>query len=154
MKKLLKFALLSLAAAAIWACDDDKEHVAPGLEVTPNNIAGTWMLAQMSGETPPEGSYVYMEFVRKDRTFTIYQNVDSFGPRKITGEFNIETDPDLGALIYGKYDFGAGFWQHRYIVRDLTKQSMTWIAKDDPSDRAVYVRCDAIPDDILNRPYN
>lgn len=150
MKNLLKFAALLFAAAILWACEDDKEQVAPGLEVTANNIAGTWQLAAWKGAPLAEGSYVYIEFVRKDRTFTMYQNIDSFGPRKVEGEFAIYEDPDLGAVIRGMYNYGVGDWNQRYIISDLTKTSMVWTVTTDPEDVTRYERCDGIPEEILN----
>ena len=58
------------------------------------------------------------------------------------------TDEELGAIIYGNYDYSAGDWQHRYIVTDFSKTQMIWTAKDDRSDISVYERCDGIPEDI------
>ena len=63
----------------------------------------------------------------------MYQNLDSFGARKLTGRFAIETDEELGAIIYGNYDYSVGDWQHRYIVTDFSKTQMIWTAKDDRS---------------------
>lgn len=107
MKTIFRFTLLALIATAFCACDDDKSYVAP-LDVTPNNLAGTWQLAQWNGAPLAEGSYVYIEFIRKDQKYVMYQNLDSFGARKLTGRFAIETDEELGAIIYGNYDYSVG----------------------------------------------
>lgn len=147
MKTIFRFTLLALIATAFCACDDDKSYVAP-LDVTPNNLAGTWQLAQWNGAPLAEGSYVYIEFIRKDQKYVMYQNLDSFGARKLTGRFAIETDEELGAIIYGNYDYSVGDWQHRYIVTDFSKTQMIWTAKDDRSDISVYERCDGIPEEI------
>lgn len=147
MKTIFRFTLLALIVTAFCACDDDKSYVAP-LDVTPNNLAGTWQLAQWNGAPLAEGSYVYIEFIRKDQKYVMYQNLDSFGARKLTGRFAIETDEELGAIIYGNYDYSAGDWQHRYIVTDFSKTQIIWTAKDDRSDISVYERCDGIPEDI------
>ncbi|MFQ7386853.1 MAG: DUF1573 domain-containing protein [Alistipes sp.] len=144
-EKILRFAALLSALALLGACDDDM-YVTP-LEVT-NNLAGTWQLAQWNGAPLAQGSYVYIEFIRKDQKYVMYQNLDSFGARKLTGRFAIETDEELGAIIYGNYDYSAGDWQHRYIVTDFSKTQMIWTAKDDRSDISVYERCDGIPEDI------
>ena len=104
MKTIFRFTLLALIATAFCACDDDKSYVAP-LDVTPNNLAGTWQLVQWNGAPLAEGSYVYIEFIRKDQKYVMYQNLDSFGARKLTGRFAIETDEELGAIIYGNYDY-------------------------------------------------
>lgn len=149
MRNFLRLAVFSWVLLLCAACEEDKSYVDPGLEVTPNNIAGVWKVAQWSGETLAEGCYVYIEFTRRDRTFTIYQNLDSFTARRITGAFHIDTDAELGAIIRGQYDYGNGDWRHRYIVRDLMQDRMTWIAVDDQEDVTVYERCDAIPDYVL-----
>ena len=143
MKTIFRFTLLALIVTAFCACDDDKSYVAP-LDVTPNNLAGTWQLAQWNGAPLAQGSYVYIEFIRKDQKYVMYQNLDSFGARKLTGRFAIETDEELGAIIYGNYDYSAGDWQHSYIVTDFSKTQMIWTAKDDRSDISVYERCDGI----------
>lgn len=86
MKTIFRFTLLALIVTAFCACDDDKSYVAP-LDVTPNNLAGTWQLAQWNGAPLAQGSYVYIEFIRKDQKYVMYQNLDSFGARKLTGRF-------------------------------------------------------------------
>lgn len=148
MKNFLKSTVLSLAVLCLCACDDDKSYEDPGLEVTPHNIAGTWQLAEWNGAPLAEGSFVYIEFTRKDKLFTMYQNLDSFGTRKLMGRYDITTDVELGAIIMGQYDYGTGDWEHRYIVSDLDADTMTWTAQDDPSDISIYERCASIPDEI------
>ena len=106
MKKFLKFAVLSLAAITMCACDDDKSYVDPGLEVTPHNLSGTWQLAEWQGAPLAEGSFVYIELTRKDQLFSMYQNLDSALPRELTGRFAITTDEELGAIVMGQYDYG------------------------------------------------
>ena len=77
----------------------------------------------------------------------MYQNIDSFGdiPHVITGRYFIETDPAVGAVIRGDYDHDSGDWAHRYIVKDLTATSMTWVAKDNPEYIQKYERVESIP---------
>ncbi len=142
---------LLLCGVFAMACDDDKQPVDPYLNVTANNLAGTWRVAAWHGEPLAEGSFVYLEFVRKDQLFKLYQNLDSFGPVIRSGRFSITTDEKLGAsVLSGDYDHSLNAtWAHRYVVRDLTKTSMTWIVTTDESDVTVYERCDAIPEEIL-----
>ena len=148
MKKMLKGAFLALMAVAmLTACNNDDEYQEPTLDVTPNNIAGSWRLESWSAGELAEGSYVYISFERADRTYTLYQNVDSAPARTLTGRYYITTDMEFGAVIRGDYDFGGGEWAHRYVVKDLTAKSMTWIAKDNPDDVSVYVRCE-IPEQV------
>lgn len=151
MKRLLKMALLLLCGAFAGACDDDGQPAEPFLNVTANNLAGTWRLATWRGEPLAEGSFVYFEFVRKDQKFKLYQNLDSFRPVLKSGRFSITTDEKLGAAVLsGDYDHSLNAtWAHRYVVRDLTQTSMTWIVTTDESDVTVYERCDGIPEEIL-----
>lgn len=97
-----------------------------------------------------EGSYVYVELSYRDgNTFTIYQNLDSFGPRRITGSYSLYTDDALGAVIRGMYDYENGDWASRYVIRDLYEDRMTWIAVGDETNVSEYVRCEAVPEEIL-----
>ena len=140
MKNLLK-TLFVLVALTLIGCDKgDNTTRNTLLDVTPNNIAGEWQLESWCGTALAEGSYVYIEFTRADRTFCIYQNIDSAEPRLRTGRYNITIDAEFGAIIRGQYDYGAGDWAHRYIVDELTADRMIWTAKDDPSDVSIYVR--------------
>lgn len=142
MRNLLRVLLLTFVAAMLTvSCSKEEEYQEPQLEVTPNNIAGWWTLESYdNGVTLAEGSYVYIEFVRADRTFTIRQNLDSTAEREITGSYYIDTDMELGAVIRGQYDYGVGDWSHRYVVKSLTANKMIWVAKDDPANVSVYVR--------------
>ena len=134
-----------MAVAMLTACNNDDEYQEPTLDVTPNNIAGSWRLESWSAGELAEGSYVYIDFVRADRTYTLYQNIDSHQLRTITGRYYIDTDTEFGAVIRGSYDYGNGDWAHRYIITDLTANRMVWTAKDNSEDVSVYVRA-AIPE--------
>lgn len=150
MKKLLKFALLSLAITVLWSCNDDKEGYDTGLEVIPNNIAGTWQLTEQNGAPLAEGLYFYMEITRKDKECIQYQNFDSFSTRIIESTYNIGTDSDKGPFIRGMYKYDNGDWNHRYLVRKLTRTSMTWIQFDDEQQVQVFKRVAKIPEEILS----
>ena len=154
MKNFLKSTLLLLfAATAFTGCEKDKSYEDPGLEVSLYNISGTWKLASWNnGAELAEGSYVYLELAYRDgNTFTIYQNLDSFGPRRITGSYNLYTDDSLGSVIRGVYDYENGDWTSRYIIRNLYADRMTWIATDDAGNVSQYVRCEGIPQEILDQ---
>lgn len=140
--KWLKMVFLSLALCGVVACDDDKTvNPNPQLEVTPNNLAGGWELVSYdNGATLPEGCYVQIEFERKECTYILRQNTESFSEQVLTGSFNILTEPELGAILVGNYDYKGGEWAHRYIVTSLTAQEMMWEAKDDRSQRQLFRR--------------
>jgi hypothetical protein len=132
---------ISLFALSFVACDDEPEvPVEPQLEVTANNIAGEWKLSEWKGAPLAEGSYVYLAFDRRERTFTIYQNLDSFSTRKLTGSFYIEIDPVHGAVIRGSYDYDRGDWANRYYVISLTANEMVWASNNNVVDQSVYAR--------------
>ena len=145
MNILRKLSIL-LAAAALASCAEKEEPIVY-LDVNAHNISGSWQLVEWNGAALNEATYMYVNFVRNDKTFTIYQNLDSFVdvPHVVTGSFYIETAVELGAIIRGNYDYDSGDWAHRYIVRDLTGTEMTWIAKDDETYVQKFARVDSIP---------
>ena len=144
IKCLIACFMVSLFAAS---CEKDMEPKVVYLEVNANNISGQWELSEWNGAGLMDGTYVYLDIVRNDRTYTMYQNLDSFlnVPHTVTGSYFLETDPELGAIIRGNYDHDSRDWAHRYIIKDLTATEMTWIAKDDESFVQKFVRIDNIP---------
>lgn len=136
-----------LCMTAVSCTENNTQVTEEYLDVNANNISGKWELVEWNGAGLTGGTYVFLDIVRNDRTYTMYQNLDSFTnvPHVVTGSYFIETDPELGAIIRGVYDHDSGDWAHRYIVSDLTKDSMIWIAKDDPEFVQKYVRVEAIP---------
>lgn len=149
MKHLKTYFSLFIIALLAVACSKDDNREEPTLEVTANNIQGNWELTEWNGQQLGEGTYVYLQFTRRDRRFTMYQNLDSFLSRKIEGDFNIIYEEGVGYVIRGQYDFN-GEWAHRYIVTRLTANSMTWVAQDDPDNVQIFTRCNEIPEDITN----
>lgn len=146
IKSLLKnftiatiFAILSVNMTSCVIVEP--EVVIEYLEVTPYNLDGKWELVSWTGGMFPEGAYVNIELQKKDQTFILSQKVDSFNERIITGRFNIYIDENLGVpVIRGEYDHGVGSWQNRYIVKDLTTDSMTWFALNNPEDIQFFQR--------------
>lgn len=147
--KYIKYLILTFIAAIAMSCDkkDDLSQPVVYLEVNVNNISGQWELAEWNGSALQGGTYVYLDIVRNDRTYTMYQNLDAFMnvPHVVTGSYFLETDPELGAIIRGNYDHDSGDWAHRYIIKDLTDTWMTWVAKDDETFVQKFVRIDSIP---------
>lgn len=147
MNIIKKILILLLSAAALLSCTAEKEEPVVYLDVNAHNISGSWKLVEWNGTALDASTYMYVNFVRNDKTFTIYQNLDSFNdvPHVATGSFYIETDMELGAVIRGAYDYDSGDWAHRYIVSELTATGMKWTAKDDRSYVQVFERVDSIP---------
>lgn len=144
IKSLITAAVVALSCVA---CVNDEPVVIEYLEVNANNLSGSWELVEWNGAPLQQGTYVFLNMVRKDNTYTIYQNVDSFSdmPHTVTGKFFLDTDPALGAIIRGSYDHDSGDWAHRYIVLELTKESMKWVAKDNPDYVQIYKRIESVP---------
>ena len=149
MNKFLKTVVAVLFGALVMGCDPvDKPQELPQLDVTPNNVAGSWKLVSWMGEPLAEGSYVYLDLVRSGRTYTMYQNIDSHDARTITGRYYIEVD-DLGkAVIRGNYDHSVGEWNNRDVITSLTAEQMIWQAEGNDADVSVYQRAD-IPTEIV-----
>ena len=150
MKNILKMAMMLLFVCSFTACSDDENPEPQSLEVTPNNISGIWRLEELNGEAIPEGTFCYIEYVRSDRTFTIYQKFDSMYPRCITGVYSIEKDPYKGYILSGEYDYGMGEWNNDYIVTSLYESTMTLTADNETGEVSKYVRCNEVPSDIID----
>lgn len=148
MKRAIGLMFMAILCMTAVSCTEKNTQVTEEyLDVNANNISGKWELVEWNGAVLTGGTYVFLDIVRNDRTYTMYQNLDSFTnvPHVVTGSYYIETDPELGAIIRGVYDHDSGDWAHRYIVSDLTKDSMKWIAKDDPEFVQKFARVEAIP---------
>lgn len=147
MKKITTlFTILALALFAT-SCEEVADEKPAQLEVNANNISGQWQLMDWNGSALAEGTYVYLDIVRNDRTYTLYQNMDSFTgvPHVVTGSYFLYTDVEAGAIIRGSYDHDSGEWAHRYVITSLTADEMVWIAKDAPEFTQRFVRIDKIP---------
>ena len=148
MKKILiLLSIITMAAVSCGKIIQTEPEDAPQLEVNANNISGQWELVEWNGSYLSEGTYVYLDIVRNDKTYTMYQNMDSFTnvPHVLTGSYHLSTDVELGAVIRGNYDHDSVEWSHRYIVQSLTANEMMWVATDDFSFSQKFVRVDTIP---------
>ena len=148
MKRFLKTMALMLVLV-LTSCTRDEETAPQQLEVTPNNISGIWTLSEVNGEQLPDGLYCYIEFVRRDRIYTMYQKFDSMYPRRLTGSYEITRDEYKGYILSGKYDYGTGNWNNSYIVTELYEGSMLLTADAQSGDVCKYVRCNEVPDEIV-----
>ena len=148
MNKIIRtFAIAAAALTAMIACEKAEEEKIEYLEVNANNISGKWELVEWNGSPLAEGTYVFLDIVRNERTYTMYQNIDSFKdvPHVVTGSYYLEIDPEQGAVIRGNYDYDSGDWAHRYVITCLTTDEMTWTAKDDDTFVQKFERIDSIP---------
>ena len=136
------------AALVLCSCNNTNEPTEVLVDVTPTNLAGVWMLESFdNGKSLADGDFVYIEFVRTDRSYTLYQSVGSMYTQTMTGNYFIEIDPAYGAIIRGNYgtdEYNYFDWSHRYIVT-MTADRMRWEAKDDEQNVSIYVRVDSLP---------
>lgn len=155
MKTFLRLTAIVVCMCCMASCDDDAPVITT-LDVTPANLHGAWKLAEWNNLTMPEGTYCYIVFNRKEATFEIYQKFDSMYARHITGSFSVKSDPYLGFVISGDYDYGNGKWNDRYIVTDLLESgSMTWTSVSSAEDDVQkFVRVEAVPSDIISEADN
>lgn len=139
--------------------NDDEVLVSEYMPVTYANIAGIWQLEEWNGEALGEGRYCYLVIDRKAddkgyRALDIYMNIDSDKSRHLTSIYELEDDEEMDedpytAFISGMYDYSTGFWNNSYIISELESDRMVWTVSEDKEDVSVYVRCDAVPEDIL-----
>lgn len=149
MKQLLRLAALMSVMMAAVSCGKESGSGSAEIEVSYHNVSGTWVLERWSGGDLSDGLYLYMELTRRDRRFTLYENMHTAYAHKTTGDYYIYVDESLGcSVIRGMYDYTHNYWSHRYIV-SVTENEMTWTATDDAGDVSVYRRCSGIPAEIL-----
>lgn len=141
-----RYITLLFAALVLCSCNKTTEPTEPMIDVTPTTIAGLWMLESYeNGKALSEGSYVYIEFERADRSYTLYQNVGSMYEQVKRGNYFIEIDSELGAVIRGNYgseEYNYHDWNSRYIV-EMTANKMRWTATNDSNDISVYIRVES-----------
>jgi len=150
MRTLIKMMTCFVLAFSFVCCsEDEKIPVVAELEVNYANLNGSWKLTEWNGEALTEGVFCYIEFNRRERTFTMYQKFDSMYARCITGEFWLENDDEWGNIINGTYDYEMGEWNNSYVITELLESgSMVWTVKGDESDVCRYERCNKVPDDV------
>lgn len=145
IKRVLSVLVAAISLVGVLAsCEQEQPIVIEYLDVTTTNIAGEWELVEWNGAPLQEGSYMRITFDRKEKTYTMYTNLDTAKERVITGGFNIVTDEALGAVIKGDYDYVNDYWSHNYVVSELTQDSMKWTAiklqEDEPDDVQIFNR--------------
>ncbi len=153
MKKifaLFGLLLILVTSMGMMSCSKDNDPEDPQLDVTYNNMTGIWELTQWNGTSLPDGTYCYLVIERKDKKFKLYQKMNSMYAQLFTGTYTLTTDPYLGSILNGTYDYGAGDWNNKYIVTSLTTSGkLTLTVKGDESDVSLYQKCKEVPSDIL-----
>ena len=134
----------------MFSCSKQEETAEQPLEVSYLHLHGTWKLAEMGGTAVPENVYCYLVLERDSREFKMYDNFNSMGAFLNTGHYTLENDPHKGDKISGKYDFGRGEWKDEFMVTELMPSgSMIWTGVKNPDFVQKFVRCEAVPEEII-----
>ena len=125
--RLLLNVTLMLGAISTMSCEKpaplpSDEHVA----VTYYNIDGCWELSQLNGQPLQEDTYLYIEFSRSDRSYQMWDNLNSMYGVCTTGTFYITEEEDGTYTLMGNYDHGAGEWSSNYKVEMFDIDCMQW----------------------------
>ena len=67
-KRTVIASILAAASFAAVSCEKTPEEIVY-LEVNANNISGQWQLVEWNGVSLSDGTYVYLDIVRNDRTY-------------------------------------------------------------------------------------
>ena len=115
------------------------------LDVTSANLKGHWELVSINGNPLADGSFFYISFEKDE--FRIRENLTSIpnGFSEDEGTYSIYTDEDLGASCIRGINSVQKEWNDRYVVKDLTSESMTWVGVANPSSVQTFMRIPALP---------
>ena len=131
-------AILMMAVASCEQHDADIVY----LDVSPKNLEGDWEQQTLNGEKLEEGTYFRISFDRSEQTYCYRTNLTSVPESEYVQEgiFKIYTDVN-GAYIRGISDILQD-WNNMYYVRNLTPDSMKWVAYDTPDIVMTFRRVD------------
>ncbi len=146
-----KIAIILAVVFAAIACEKPNTPEL-GIKVSFDDISGSWMLQSYDdGNTLADGAFQYLNIVRKTGEFQEYVKLDSQYPRKKVGRIDLSQDEEDNNIIRGLYtDVLSEEWSHKYVIAEISKTRMKWVAEDDPTVVLVYVKAE-IPADILER---
>ena len=143
------FATLTIVAT-LFAAGCEKPAPLPTEEkiaVTYAALDGCWQMTMWQGAPIAEETYLYIEFDRKERRYTMWDNIDSMYATDTTGTFTITEEEDGTYTLSGTYDFGVGDWSSDYRVElDDEGESMKWISRSGSHQVMNFVRIAEIPE--------
>ena len=150
MKLFFKIMTICALLLGTLSCSKQENAADRPLEVSYLNLSGTWQLVELGGKPVPEDVYCYMVLERDTHEFQMYDNFSSMGAFLNTGRYNLANDPHKGDKISGKYNFGRGEWKDEFMITDLLSSgSMVWTGIKDPEFIQKFVRCDAVPEEVI-----
>lgn len=138
--------LTIVAAFFTVSCEKVETPVVEYLEVNASNLHGNWVLKSINDSPVQDGACFYINFNRSGNEYTIWETMTSIPstPNVDKGTFAIYTDPELGAYIRGIDEIGQE-WSDRYVIKDLTKTTMTWVGVNDSGTVQKFERVDEVP---------
>lgn len=117
------------------------------LAVTYAALDGCWQLTMWQGTPMAEDTYLYIEFDRTQRRYTMWDNIDSMYATDTTGTFTITEEEDGTYTLSGTYDYGLGDWSCDYRVELTNKgESMRWVSLSGSHQVMDFVRVDELPE--------
>ena len=140
----LMLALVSLVTMS--SCEKpaplpDEETVA----VTYSALDGCWALSLLQGKPIAEHTYLYIEFFRTKRRYSMWDNMDSMYGTETTGTFAI-SDEEGTYILSGTYDYGVGVWNNKYQVKLMSENRMVWYSMGQNHEVMEFERIDQIPE--------
>ena len=140
----LMLALVSLVTMS--SCEKpaplpDEETVA----VTYSALDGCWALSLLQGKPIAEHTYLYIEFFRTERRYSMWDNMDSMYGTETTGTFAI-SDEEGTYILSGTYDYGVGVWNNKYQVKLMSENRMVWYSMGHNHEVKEFERIDQIPE--------
>lgn len=116
------------------------------LAVTYSALDGCWQLSDLQGTPISEDTYLYIEFDRTERRYTMWDNMNSMYGTETTGTFVISEQEDGTYTLSGTYDYGVGVWNNKYKVELTSEDRMLWHSLGKELEVMEFNRIDQIPE--------
>lgn len=116
------------------------------LAVTYSALDGCWQLSHLQGTPISEDTYLYIEFDRTERRYTMLDNMNSMYGTETTGTFVISEQEDGTYTLSGTYDYGVGVWNNKYKVELTGEDRMLWHSLGKELEVMEFNRIDQIPE--------
>lgn len=139
--------MLMTATLAVVGCEKPAPQPSEKpMAVTYSALDGAWQLTMWQGTELAEDTYLYIEFDRSSRHYTMWDNIDSMYATDTTGTFTITEEEDGTYTLSGTYDYGVGDWGNDYrVVLTHEGEHMQWRALS-ANQTMDFVRVEAIPE--------
>lgn len=138
MKNIFNILLLVPFLALAFACAKEDGAKIGVLEVNPNNISGNWSLKEMNNKPLPEGLFMDLEIIRRDKKFSYTENISGSETvqTKKTGRFDLTEDGVISLL----YDSSMSQYGKSYKIVELEPDKMVWVCQDGSEEVFTFVR--------------